>query len=178
MKYLFSALFALVLCACESVPYPTTAVVDQFSILRLHAPLQFDADQVAVYIQNGRVTHANLIDSYKPNCVLELRNRSNKPSRIEPDYFVVRTIRYSGFSAIQSPLQFTALHVHNTSDGPSHIEMETEMFLYSKKQQNVYKIGCRHWEQPNNARHLTIDEIRMALGGLISLEPARVQSPR
>ncbi|NNG14194.1 MAG: hypothetical protein HKM22_03455 [Gammaproteobacteria bacterium] len=49
----------------------------------------------------------------------------------------------------------------------------TVLYLHSDRQPDVFRMTCQHWEAPSDAQHLTIKQIRQALGDLFTLKLAR-----
>jgi len=45
----------------------------------------------------------------------------------------------------------------------------TLMYLNSEKQKDVYRITCQHWEDVMDDRHLTIKQMRQAMGDVFTL---------
>jgi hypothetical protein len=46
----------------------------------------------------------------------------------------------------------------------------TLMYLNSDKQKDVYRLTCQHWEDVMDDRHLTISQMRGAMGDVFTLE--------
>ena len=53
--------------------------------------------------------------------------------------------------------------------GSSPIPYATVFDLRSDTQPDVLRMTCMHWEDPTDARFLTLSEIRQALGDYISI---------
>lgn len=147
------------------------------SVLVLHQPLTIPAGRASIYLQGGRVRPFRDIDVYYPNCKFELRTLSDIERTIEPDRFIITRA-------------FQEVHVRNTwnhqvvanitmagnwsfahaDGGPSPQPYATEFRLLSADQPDVLRLTCMHWEDPFDARFLTLAEIRAALGDVITLE--------
>ncbi len=138
------------------------------AVLRLNTPIEFPADSVAVYIQHGVLIAGNSVDSYKPYCILELRHKADYPVTVRPDTFVVSRTYYESTALLRFPL-FAAIAPVAASASVSHLVYETELFLHSDRQPNVYRLSCKHWVDPAFARYVSITEIAAALGSLMSI---------
>ena len=53
--------------------------------------------------------------------------------------------------------------------GPSHVDYMTVMYLESVKQPDVLRITCTHWEDPVEAEFLSIQQMRKAMGKILTL---------
>ena len=141
------------------------------STLTLNREITFPADIVSVFIFNGQIVPRSTIDVYKPHCKFELYDMKPQPQTIQPDTFTIQKSVY--FDAMYNPGR---LHQTNfvlnryTTGGPSYQPYTTYMYLQSDKQQNVYRLSCLHWEDPVDARYLTVAQIRQVLGDLMTLK--------
>lgn len=122
-----------------------------------------------VYFQNGEIQSEQQIDRYYPNCSLEIKTLSSSTQSILPDRFTIYRITVDEeFS--RSGIRLTSLHFFG-GDGPSPENWATHFYLRSEKQPDVYRLNCQHWEDPTDARHVTYDEIKKAVGKYISIGP-------
>ncbi len=172
MKIWLPLLVTLFISACHYHPvHPGTGHpyrVPYNSAIDLHAQLDFHPDTVAIYIQNGHIINANTIDSYRPYCIFELRRKYGSPVSIRPGLFIIYKTRYPYFADNQQ-LNNRSAKIVMANTSVSHLEYETEMYLSSRVQSNMYKLTCKHWVDPLHARHLFLPEIQLALGDIATL---------
>ena len=108
-----------------------------------------------------------------PHCQLEVRNISATPQTIEPDVFSVIRIRKMEEEVALPYRLASASMLHGSKDadgGPVWLAYRTEMYLHSDQQPDVLRLICGHLEIPNDAKHLTVAQMREALGNIIRLE--------
>jgi hypothetical protein len=137
------------------------------SQLRLTRPLTIPANDAGVFIQYGKPQYSVWQpDRYYPSCDFELRTRSSHERVVEPDTFTVtRTVRETE-NVMLAPAIVAS---HDTGNGAPHENYMTILYLHSDKQPDVFRMTCQHWEDPSDAQHLTIKQIRQALGDLFTL---------
>ncbi len=176
-KYLIviSALSALLLGGCQSSPvkdinspyYPPPVG----SILQLNKPIELPQNALNVNIQYGKILSSySELDAYYPNCDFELRDKFSSPTTIEPDRFKIIRVIQNTEDVMLAPVRVAGLVSFAGSGSPPHVVYETIMYLHSAKQPNVYRMTCKHWEDPADAEHLSIVKIRKALGEVFTLE--------
>lgn len=144
--------------------------------VQLNRPLTIPADAATVRLQYGRIVPRNSVQEYDPFCVVELETVRAEPQTLQPGRFEVWRVTRSinpVTAAAQSPLTKVR---HGDDDGdPSFLYFITEFRLRDPAQPNLRGMRCA-WNQmaPVNRmlmRHLTLDEIRGALGGWMTLIP-------
>lgn len=162
----------------ESSPYylvPTGARV------LLKRALAIPPEQVAVYIQNGRVLPWPEVNAYYAHCKFELRERKDTEQNVDPDEFIVtrvvqEVVHMVRWGRLQTAGLRLGLRVGGMDDGASVQTYATYIYLGSDRQPRVFRLGCGHWAYPGTrfAEHLSIAQMRKALGDLITLElPAK-----
>jgi len=174
MKKIILLLSCLALAACQYVP-PRDISSPFFSppagsTLRLTRQLTIPANDAGVMIQYGQPQYSSWkLDQYYPHCDFELRTRAPRQQVVEPDTFTVtRTVR-----EIENVLLAPAIVASSDSaNGPPHENYMTVLYLHSDRQPDVLRMTCQYWEDPNDGQHLTIKQIREALGDLFILELA------
>jgi hypothetical protein len=170
-------LTSLLLLACNTVvvnnedsPFYSIPVGSK---LVLHQTVTVPASRASLYIQGGRIAPYSDINQYHPHCKFELNTIKDVPQIVEPDRFevykVVHGVDYAGGGfAVVGNLGFSFAGRSNTN-GPSPEPYATILYLRSVKNPDARVMTCQHWEDPTDARHLTIDEIRKALGNIFTL---------
>jgi hypothetical protein len=145
---------------------------------QLNRPLTIPADAATVRLQYGRIVPRNSVQEHDPFCVVELDTVRAVPQILHPGRFEVRRVtrRVNPVSAAaKSPLIRT--QVGDDEGDPSFLYFITEFRLRDPAQPDLRGMTCA-WNPmaPGNRmsmRHLTLDEIRLALGDWISLIPPK-----
>ncbi|VAW77008.1 hypothetical protein MNBD_GAMMA12-1128 [hydrothermal vent metagenome] len=163
-KLALIALIAIFLSACQAnvrSPLPTGTT------FHLNEDIEFHPLQVAVYFQYGKIVEANSIDDYKSNCTLEVKHKLKRTQIFTPDSFSITRIHREITDQYKlGSLRSQAFAFGGASRYPEYI---TEIYLYSKRQSNIYKLTCQHLEEPESPRHLTPKDIQNTLGGIITI---------
>jgi hypothetical protein len=168
LPYLF---VLLALAACSSAPeaaHPTGR-------LSLQAPITIPAGAATLRLQYGRVTAFNAVQEQDPFCVFELETVREQPQPVAPGSFDILSINRSVETFAGMPvLPFRTMRVGLGQDdgGPSQIYYKTAFRLASNPQQARALTCMSNQYMPGIAimRHLTLQEMRDALGGLFTLD--------
>ncbi len=146
--------------------------------VQLNRPLTIPADAATVRLQYGRIVPRNSVQEHDPFCVVELDTVRPEPQTLQPGRFEVWRVTRSidpVSAAVPSPL-LKVRHVEDDGD-PTFLYYVTAFRLRDPAQPNLRGMRCA-WNQmaPGNRalmRHLTLAEIRSALGGWITLVPPK-----
>ena len=172
----FSILIMLSACSLnetsdESSYYHSVAVG---SSIVLHQPVLIGADQVATYVQNGELMSYDAVNKYQPNCKFEIYTMSEQSRTVEPDTFeIIRVVDEIESSSISKSTQVALrgdAFMLGLLDMSYVFNYATMMYLKSDKQQDVYRMTCQHWEDIRDDRHLTIEQMRQAMGEVFTLK--------
>jgi hypothetical protein len=93
---------------------------------------------------------------------------------VNPDSFrIYKVVRWDDYA--MQPIKLAAFGTSMgvlMADGGSvtHLNVTTEMFLRSENQPDVYRLVCSQWEDAADAEHVTINQMRRALGNTFSLK--------
>ena len=151
----------------EHSPYYKIPVA---SSLVLHRDLSIPANQAAVFIQNGEVKNFKDIDKYYPYCKFEVRTIMQNNQTIKADTFIIHRST-TDETIVQKPQSvFRRVSMDDGGGGPSFIEMFRIMYLRSEQQPDVLRLSCGHRAISPNYDHLTVSEVRQALGKLMTLK--------
>ncbi|NOZ54907.1 MAG: hypothetical protein GXP08_17525 [Gammaproteobacteria bacterium] len=60
-------------------------------------------------------------------------------------------------------------HTSGNGSGPMAEIFRTYLYVTSITQPNVFRFMCEHWEDPISGEHLTVEQIKQALGNIITL---------
>jgi hypothetical protein len=178
MKHTLLIFITVLLAACQGTldrAYPDKeespfVAIPVNSKLILHEPAEVPAHLGRVFIQNGEFRPQRLVDAYYANCAFEVRTLRETNQTILPDTFVITRVRR--FGNWTSTFKTMPAGFYLLGDGPSPENWSTLLDLKSEKQPDVFRMTCQHWEDPTDARHLTIRQIRQALGKIVTLQLA------
>lgn len=172
------------LAACQTAAYEGNEnspfyPVPTGSTLTLTRSVTIPADQVAVYLQGGEVVPAGRINQYYPHCKFELIHRRDTGQTVRPDDFeIIKVVRETGHSVALAGLQLAqmsvgiGINVGMDRDGSSLQTYSTRLMLRSARQPEVFRLSCGQAALPHEGQHVSINEMRKALGNLFRLELA------
>jgi hypothetical protein len=183
---------ALVLCvaallsACSTARYQGDEgspyyVIPTGTRVVLKQALTIPPEQVGVYIQNGKVLPWPEVNAYYAHCKFELRDRKDTEQNVNPDEFIVTrvvqdVVHMVNWGRWQTAGVSMGIRVGDMDGGASVRTYATYIYLGSDRQPRVFRLGCGHWAYPGTryAEHLSIAQMRKALGDLVTLElPAK-----
>lgn len=175
MRRLLMLLMLLPLPACQ-----TSVALDEDSPLRpppagsrliLNQSISIPAHSATVVLQGGRVVSSKDIKRYHPHCRLEVQKLGDAPQVLQPDEFVIRRSRQETRTAwLGDRLQVARRVSSDSNGGPSFFIFQTIFELQSASQPQVRWMTCEQWGDPALGQHLTLREIRRALGDIMRLE--------
>ena len=146
-------------------------------VAQLNRPLVIPADSATVRLQYGHIVPRNSVQEQDPFCVVELDTVRAEPQVLQPGRFEVwRVTRSISTITVAAPTPFVRAGLVD-DDGPTFLYFITEFRLRDPTQPALRGMRCA-WNQmaPGNQalmRHLTLDEIRGALGDRMSLIPPK-----
>ena len=146
--------------------------------VQLHRPLTIPPAAATVRLQYGQVVARNSVQEQDPFCVVELDTVGEAPQVLQPGRFEVwRVTRNIDPISAARPSPWVKAHRVMDDGEPSFLYYITEFRLRDPTQPNLRSLRCA-WNQfaPGNRmlmRHLTLNEIRWALGDWMSLIPPK-----
>lgn len=162
----------LLLAACQTTgPLDENSpfhVLPSGSRLVLKQELTIPAHSAGVLLQGGRVVSSKDVNQYHPHCRLEVHDVRETTQTVTPDEFVVRRVRQDSPMVARSGLMKAARRYAGT--GPSFFVFRTIMDLRSERQPQVRWLTCQQWSNPAFGQHVSIRELRAALGGIFALQ--------
>ncbi|MEW5965523.1 MAG: hypothetical protein AB1720_00765 [Pseudomonadota bacterium] len=180
MKALGIALIALLAgCAALESPDPASPhyAYAAGGAVQLERPLTVEPGAATVRLQYGRVVPRNGVQRHDPHCVAELDTVSDGPQTLRPGRFaLLRVIRSTDDFFVDAGTDFR--HVRRTDDdGPLSLFFITEFRLRDPLQPALRGMSCA-WDRfaPGSfplMRHLSLDEIRSALGDWMRFLPPK-----
>ena len=156
------------------------------STLRLTSTIEMPADRSFIYIANGKVAPLNnykTVDIYEPYCTFHVDKESSHARQILPDQFeITRILEWErNFGRLDYKNKSYAnnragkfIKVINSSNngGPSILFYATILSLHSAQQPDVIELVCGHWNDPHESEPLTLQEMKSALGDLLTIDGA------
>jgi hypothetical protein len=170
MNKVLIALMSLLLLACSQAMVPKFDSpwyrVPLGSQLILHQPLTIPANRARIFIQNGRVFNRHPdIDQYYPYCEFEIRTLKVSDQVIQADRFRVHKLSRRIETSLQ-PVLLASLS-DSQFDTPL-VAYNTEFYLSSDKQPDVYRLACMYWTDDSMDAYLSQNQINATLGDLFS----------
>jgi hypothetical protein len=172
---------ALLLAGCAGLQSPDPAspyyaYAPGWSV-QLKRPLAIEPGAATARLQYGRIVPRNGVQEHDPFCVVELDTVRETEQILQPGRFevwrVTRSI--STIAAAASPFVRAQFGIDDRS--PSLLYFKTEFRLRDAAQPELRGMTCM-WNQAAAGswgwmRHLTLDEIRHALGDWMVLTPTK-----
>lgn len=162
----------------EDSPY---YAVPAGSRLVLHRELPVAARRADIYLQGGRVVEYAQVNPYHPYCAFELRTLRAEARTVAVDEFVITratqeivfSVRAADRDPGRAPPGRLVGSVGGTdTEGESFRVFATRLELRSERQPDVLRLTCGHWVYPPYETHLSIRQIREALGAGFALKLA------
>ena len=138
----------------------------------LNHTLELPASWATVRLQHGRVVAFGRVQEHLPHCIFEIDTVREVPQRVEPDIFVITQVSRST-STIAARQGFVRASFDFDDGGPTQMFYKTVFTLRSARQPGVRNLTCQSDQYAAGIsipRHLTVPEIRQALGGIFTLE--------
>jgi hypothetical protein len=160
---------AFVSAGCASTPRPDSPV----AVLSLLRPLEISPGEASVRLQYGRTVARNGLQETDPHCIFEVNTVLETSREIQPGAFRIlrASRRETGFSGMPIPFWHRYGQGLFRHDGPSHIYYLTEFQLQSDGQPDIRSLTCLHNQASASIpRHLSLAEMRQALGSYFSLD--------
>lgn len=189
MKSITIPMLAMLLVGCQIPSYEGNEkspfyLVPVGSTLKLTRDLAIPAEQVAVYLQGGEVIPSERINQYYPHCKFELLRRLDTPQAVQPDSFeIIKVVQEIGHSVALDGRQLArvsvGIGVHvgmKGGDGASLQTYITRLVLRSTRQPEVFRLSCGQAALPHEGEHVSINEMRKALGNVFTLDVAKKNS--
>lgn len=186
MQRIAALSLAFILGACTSAPDRALA---ELGLLHLRSAIEIEPNAATARLQYGRIVARNGVQEQDPFCVFEIDTVSEKVQTVPPGRFrisgITRSIEtFAGMPVMPQFGQFWPTRMNlrvgfGDDDSPTHIYYKTTFRLTDTEQHGqpqVRSLSCMsNQNAPGNAaimRHLTMAEIRSALGDWLSLSLA------
>jgi hypothetical protein len=180
MKQISLIAFCVLLTACQTTgpldENTPSHVLPSGSRLVLKQELVIPVRSAGVMLQDGRVVDAKDVNQYHPHCRLEVNDVRETTQTVTADEFLVKRAHQETQTVARPSLIKAGLR---TSGTISFYVFRTVMDLRSERQPQVRSLTCQQWGDASLGEHVTIREIRKALGEIILLQlPAAPGSPQ
>ncbi len=140
--------------------------------LILNQPVEIQPGEASLRLQFGRVVPRNGVQEQEPHCIFEIDPVRATIQRIESDVFTVTRVERGVWMSAIPALGVLRVGLLDRS-GPTLIYYQTEFRLRSERQPGVRSLLCQSLKSAAgidpNMRHLTLEEIRQALGSIFTL---------
>jgi hypothetical protein len=151
--------------------------IPEGSTLVLNRDITIRAGTVRTLYQGGREVYAP--NQWEPFCKFEILTLKDEPQQVKADEFVIyRSGRGEDTLLVgleTLPRYARAGILFFDDDQPSPHIYGTYLFLRSPAQPDVYRLLCGHLQDSASVpRHLTINQIRAALGDTFTLQIAQL----
>jgi hypothetical protein len=137
----------------------------------LNQSITIPGERTAVYLQGGEVRAFSEVSKYYPHCKFELRTRAPTVREVRPDTFAVERINRE--TAVSWSAAAAGVGIFfgagTEGDGGSPETYATHLYLRSSRQPDVYRLTCQQWGYPPQGEHVSINEMRRALGVVFTL---------
>ena len=177
MSRFLPLLVLLPLLACQTQSYAENSPYFRIpvgSTVEVRQALTIPANTARVYIQYGKTTQYQKLDQYEANCWVLSWKLVPENQTIKPGNFIVTRLReLEDLVRYKNDMQFVRIKnspYQNMNGGVTAVEYKTELTIHSSEQPDIRKLVCNHWEDPSDARHLSLAEIRTTLGDLITIK--------
>jgi hypothetical protein len=171
----WSLLCVALLSACVTHPFDENSrfsAIPTGSGLVLNQTIEIAPDQVAVYMQDGKLMAHAAMNHYRLHCKFEIYTMADVSRQVEPDIFtVIRVVDESDLVSLQL-LPTASLTMVMGDAGPGIVTDTTVIYLKSEKQPDVYRMSCMQWNDVSQQRYPSINEMRKAMGKIFSLKIA------
>lgn len=112
------------------------------------------------------------VQKQEPHCIVELNTVRAEPQRIDPDTFIIVRVQRS-ISELAAASGFFIRAAFASDTRPTQMFYKTTFTLKSDKQPGVLRMICQSDQYAAGMgipRHLSVPEIRRALGNIFTLE--------
>ncbi|MBT8119373.1 MAG: hypothetical protein KJN89_06605 [Gammaproteobacteria bacterium] len=173
--FIFLAVLSLAACSVNDTKdeNSTFYAIPVGSVLKLNQDVTINANQVAIYIQDGRIMPYREVEKYYPNCKFEIYAISEQPRTVKADDFkIVKVQDEIESSSLKEKTQLASrggVFMFGMLDRSNVFNYATMMYLESDRQKDVYRMTCQHWEDVRDDRHLSITQMRKAMGDVFTL---------
>jgi len=162
----------LLLAGCAGIP--GGAAAPEAGSLTLLQALTIPPASATLRLQYGQPVARNAVQEQDPFCVFEIETVSDSPQIVHPDTFRILRIGHSVDNIASLPYAVPIRVGRGGDSMPSQIYYKTWFWLHSAQQPRVRLLTCMSNQYMPGVypfmRHLTLPEMRAALGADFHLE--------
>lgn len=178
MRELALLFVIMLLTGCTAGPYSVTSPyyrIPAGSRLVLKQTLIIPSNSARIYIQYGKVITPEERDQYYAHCWFLSSKVLDTTQVIAPDTFIVtKTQKYEDDVQIQGTYLLAGLQgaggMTDSGGSPTAVEYSTQLTIHSDTQPTIRQFVCSYWEDPFDAKHLTVAEIHKILGDIAKIQ--------
>jgi len=156
--------------------WPATKYIKAGDLVTLNQSISA-AYGAKIYVQDGTAVQRSEVRWAQPFCYFHLYR---DPSVVETEanlaagsFEIERTTNHFDHTSLDRPFAIFAGIGGFFSQEASEQTLITRFKLNSASQPEVIELNCGIWAVPHERNHLSLDEIRGALGAVVSLELAK-----
>lgn len=171
---ILSPLVVLTLAGCESFwnmrAWPPPFSVSAGSMISINKELEINPNEVTVWLQNGQVMERRYIKVRQPNCRFEIYTIKNIIQIIHKDEVeIIKFVHDKEYVSNKAKIVASLLSNQESASPTAEVYM-TEIYLKSKKQPDLFRLICEHWEAPSEGTYLTMNQIQNTLGEIATIK--------
>lgn len=167
MKIILMLFILSSLLACN-VP-PSYSEIKPGARLIIHQTLTINAGSARVMLQHGKIINLRQLETYQPRCWFVAQQVKSSSQKITPGVFSIKRVKQHD-EIVQVPVSGYPLASMLSSASFTAVDYATEFDLESAQHPGISRLICSHWEDPDDAEHLTVKQINAALGDYASIE--------
>ena len=174
----FTAVISLVLIPFAAVnaygPHhvPASRYIHAGDSVSLNQPIAVNGG-AKIYVQNGIVLPSRELNWAHPYCYFHLYRDpavvTTPADLIADDFEIISRITRYDFVSLDQPGPIFATFGVSRNESASEMTIVTKLKLRSAKQPEVIALNCGIWAVPNERSHLSLQEIKGALGEIVTL---------
>lgn len=174
MKRSMLVVVFLVLGACQSAPTTFDESSTHYppppgSRFTLKQALTIQANSAHVDLQGGQAVGLSQLNQYHPYCRLDVQDVRDTPQSVQPDEFLVKRVYRQTTDVVAQRSGLVRVRRVSDDGGPTFMIYRTVFELKSARQPQVRQLTCEHWDRPALGDHLSLRQIRTALGEFFSV---------
>ena len=166
---------AALITACSSYDYSKMVAVLPTSVVQINQQLEIPVGEARIYIQNGEaIAKRGGLDRFSTYCSIlmqDLHVPGEPVLTILPGRFDVREVRQSN-DRFNDSITLVASTSWAARGLPSNTLFTMEMRLRSAEQPDVRSLFCVKESSLRGSHYPSFDEIRIALGDAVTVDPA------
>jgi hypothetical protein len=169
------SVLAALITACSSYDFSKKVAVLPTSVVQVNQPLEIPVGEARIYIQNGKaIAKRGGLDRFSTYCsflMQDLHVPGEPVLTVSPGRFDVREVRQRN-DRFNDSIILVASNTWRGGGAPSNTFFTLEMRLRSAEQPDVRSLFCVKESGFRGTHYPSFDEIKIALGDAVTIEPA------